>query len=444
MRPHVEKVLCGEYDLPANLELMEAPKTVLDIGANVGAFTAWALAQWPDARVEAFEPVPQNFEVFLQNHDPDSRVSLGTYAVMSFTADSLVMYRGERNPGACAAFDNGEQKVTDTFRVPAIAACALPPCEFIKIDAEGAETQILRELDLSKAKVIAYEWHGNDRRIECEELINEREGHCFELVRETVLEHERGICVWALEGAVRPRVPQAYVPGTPKKVMLGLPVYGGYDPHFITSLMEFLIHRIPVGTAIKTCIGDSLVSRARNRIAAAFLRSDCTHLLFLDTDLIFSPEHIARLVSHNEPIVAGLYPKKQRELGWVCNLLPGVEMDERGLKPVRYAGTGCLLIAREVLEAMIVRWPEIEYDPDDGDEAGVKWDLFPTGVHVCPETGRRRYLSEDWWFCQRALELGYTVWMDTQVILKHVGPMVYPVDSLEGFTDPVPDSDCHE
>lgn len=437
MRGHVEKVLCGEYDLPANLELVEAPATVLDIGANVGAFTAWALTQWPEARVEAFEPVPENFEVFLQNHDHDTRVSVGTYAVMSFTADSLVMYRGE-NVGGHSAFDIGEQQVTKSFRVPSISAGSLPACEFIKIDAEGAEVQILTKLDLSKAKVIAYEWHGHDRRIECEELINEREGHWFELVRETVLPGDRGICVWALEGAVRPRVPKAYVPGTPKKVMVGLPVYGGYDPHFITSLMDLLVQRIPVALAMKTCIGDSLVSRARNRIAAAFLRSDCTHLLFLDTDLIFSPEQIARLVGHDEPIVAGLYPKKQRELGWVCNLLPFEAMDERGLKPVRYAGTGCLLIAREVLEAMIVRWPEIEYDPDDGDEAGVKWDLFPTGVLACPKTGRRRYLSEDWWFCERALQLGYKVWMDTQVVLKHVGPMIYPVDSLEEFSDPAP------
>jgi hypothetical protein len=220
------------------------------------------------------------------------------------------------------------------------------------------------------------------------------------------------------------------------KLFLALPVYGGYDPLFVNGLMG-LVRNPPCEMVVHPVIGDSLVARARNRAAAKFLASDCTHLLFLDTDLIFDAAQIARLISHGEPVVAGLYPKKQVELGWVCNLLPGVEMDERGLKPVRYAGTGCLLIERSVLEAMRERWPELEYDPDDGDEPGVKWDFFSCGVYRCPETGLRRYLSEDWWFCQRVLDLGLKVWMDTQVILKHVGQAVYPLQALDSFAEEI-------
>jgi len=220
------------------------------------------------------------------------------------------------------------------------------------------------------------------------------------------------------------------------KLFLALPVYGGYHPHFVASLMHLIAHR-PCEMVIRPCVGDSLVARARNRLAAQFLASDCTHLLFLDTDLIFSVEHVARLISHGEPVVAGLYPKKQAELAWVCNFLPDSECDDRGLHPVRYAGTGCLLIAREVLEAMRDRWPELAYDPDDGDESGRKWDFFACGVRQCPETGRRRYLSEDWWFCQRVLDLGHRVLMDTQVVLKHCGDAIYPLQEIESFADAV-------
>ena len=222
-----------------------------------------------------------------------------------------------------------------------------------------------------------------------------------------------------------------------KKVFLAMPVYGGYDPHFVTSLLD-LVQSPPCPMVVHPVIGDSLVARARNRAAARFLETDCTHLLFLDTDLIFSRDHIARLVSHDEPIVAGLYPKKQVELAWVCNLLPDTEPDERGLQPVRYAGTGCLLIAREVFEAMRSAHPDLAYDPDAGDEGGGKWDFFRCGVYLCPETGTRRYLSEDWWFCQMALDLGYQVLMDTEVILKHVGNIAFPIDTLESFADPTP------
>lgn len=220
------------------------------------------------------------------------------------------------------------------------------------------------------------------------------------------------------------------------KLFLGLPVYGGYDPHFTLSLLD--LARSPVcKMVIRPCVGDSLVARARNRLAAQFLRTDCTHLLFLDTDLIFSNEQLRRLISHDEPIVAGLYPKKQIDLQWVCNHIEGSEPDARGLQPVRYAGTGCLLIARAVLARMIAEYPELAYDPDDGDEPGTKWDFFSCGVWTCPETGRRRYLSEDWWFCQRALDLGYQVLMDTGVVFKHVGQAVYPLQPIESFADPV-------
>ena len=115
------------------------------------------------------------------------------------------------------------------------------------------------------------------------------------------------------------------------KLFLALPVYGGYNAHFVHSLLQLVATPRPYEIVIRPCVGDSLVARARNRLCAAFLASDCTHLLFLDTDLIFSAEHVNRLVEHARNglgIVCGLYPKKQRELGWVCNLLDTAEPPE--------------------------------------------------------------------------------------------------------------------
>lgn len=221
------------------------------------------------------------------------------------------------------------------------------------------------------------------------------------------------------------------------KLFLALPVYGGYDPHFTACLMNLITHR-PCEMIVRPHVGDSLVARARNRLAAQFLRSDATHLLFLDTDLIFSVDQVARLIAHDVPLVAGLYPKKQKELGWVCNTLDEPqETRENGLLPMKYAGTGCLLVAREVFYRMIENLPGIEYDPDDGDAPGVAWDFFATGVWKCPNSGRRRYLSEDWFFCQRARDLGIEVLVDTQVVLKHVGQAVYPLQELEEYGEPL-------
>lgn len=216
------------------------------------------------------------------------------------------------------------------------------------------------------------------------------------------------------------------------KLFLALPVYGGYNAHFVACLLQLVAAR-PCEMVVRPCVGDSLVARARNRLCAEFLASDCTHMLFLDTDLIFSVDHVRALVEHAQKpgveVVCGLYPKKQLELGWVCNVLDE-EQPERpdGLQKVKYAGTGCMLISREILNAMRLALPEIEYDPDEGDTPGIKWDFFATGVRSFGD--RRRYLSEDWMFCQRVLDLGHDIWMDTGTVLKHVGEFVYPLPGL--------------
>lgn len=217
------------------------------------------------------------------------------------------------------------------------------------------------------------------------------------------------------------------------QLFLALPIYGHVHAPFALSLLNLTARR-PCDMVIRPCIGDSLVARARNRLAAEFLASDCTHILWLDSDLIFSPEHIAELVRHGErhPLVCGLYPKKQKDLGWVINLLDQPQKpDEQGLHKIKYAGTGCLLIAREVFERMRAAHPEIEYDPDEGDTPSVKWDFFSCGVVKFPD-GRRRYLSEDWYFCQRALDLGYDILCATGVVMKHCGEAIYPLQDIEG------------
>lgn len=238
-------------------------------------------------------------------------------------------------------------------------------------------------------------------------------------------------------------IPEPLNPSSLPRLFLAVPIYGGVDPHFFRSVLELMTaeHR-PYHLRIRDYIGDSLVCRARNRLVADFLESDSTHLFFVDSDLIFSEEHVARIADHaarGVPIVAGLYPKKQRALGWVCNVLdPSPAPDEHDLQPVKYAGTGFLCIAREVFEAMMAAYPEARYDPDDGDGVlGDLWDFFPVGIRECPETGRRRYLSEDWWFCQRALDMGYQVMMDTRVVCKHVGQFVYPFDSIQNFAEEI-------
>lgn len=193
------------------------------------------------------------------------------------------------------------------------------------------------------------------------------------------------------------------------------------------SLMKFQANP-SVESSLNLKVGDSLVSRARNCLAADFLESDCTHLLFIDSDLIFSAEHIERLVSHDVDIIGGCYPAKaEGKIKWIVNSHSEPRhILENGLQEMRYVGTGFMLIKRRVFLRMIDEF-DLSYKPDESSR-DVEWDFFAVGPYQFPD-GSRRYLSEDWYFCQRALDLGFKVWADTRVILRHIGQAIYPLQS---------------
>lgn len=209
-------------------------------------------------------------------------------------------------------------------------------------------------------------------------------------------------------------------------LFVAIPAYGSMPYEFLRSLMAFEVEHT-MDASIRLLPGDSLVSRARNTLTAEFLKTDCTHLLFIDSDLVFDAKQVQRLLDHDLDVVGGCYPKKQQgPLEWVCNIRPGVETPTSdGLQEVRYIGTGFMMVKRAVFERMMAAHPEIAYRPDPR-PTETEWDFWAVGPYQDAQ-GFRRYLSEDWYFCQRWLDLGGKVFADTRVILKHVGQAVYPL-----------------
>jgi len=220
-----------------------------------------------------------------------------------------------------------------------------------------------------------------------------------------------------------------------KRVYICSPIYGGVDPHFFKCVLKLQqeLNTKSIHGVLDFLTGDSAVGRARNALTARFLKTDCTHLLFLDSDLVFSGDQISKLLSHNEPIVGGLYCKKATGLPvqFVLNACyEPIPMRPDGLQEVRYLGTGFICIAREVFEKMIeVYGEEISYKCD-ADPKVTEWDFWAMGVYRYPD-GSKRWLSEDWLFSQRALDLGYKVYADMSVLAKHSGNILYPLDYQE-------------
>lgn len=212
------------------------------------------------------------------------------------------------------------------------------------------------------------------------------------------------------------------------KLFIGLPVYNQMHSETVQCLNRIMIDP-PCSFHVGMNIGDSLVSRSRNTLTADFLDSDCTDLLWIDSDLVFSGEQVARIASHDVDVAGGFYPKKQEgSLQWVCNCLdgdPGKPDPITKLQRVKYIGTGFMRVRRRVFEMMIEDYGKDIGFISDGTQRK-EWDFWSVGVHKFKD-GSRRYLSEDWMFCQRWLDMGHQVYADCGIVLRHIGQAVYPL-----------------
>ena len=163
---HVQKVLDGEYDVP----YQATNPVVLDIGANVGSFAAWAMQKWPDCHVHCYEPLPDNFELLKRNlgqFEP-ARVTLNNFAVGD--PELKLLFRGRNNCGEASFYDIGEQ-TTEAVEVESKPPSILPDAQIMKIDTEGSEIDILSRLPKIDCDVVMLEYHSDANRRRIDQLL---------------------------------------------------------------------------------------------------------------------------------------------------------------------------------------------------------------------------------------------------------------------------------
>lgn len=171
MKPHMERIWKGEYEVP----LSEHPRTILDIGGNIGGFTVWAKEQWGNATVYAYEPCRDNAALFRFNTAHFRDVVL-TEAGVRAEAGVQWLSHGTN----CGEHSFHFQSATGE-KVPVLAAREMPACELVKLDCEGSELEILRELDLSEARAVVLEYHKHEDRDELVKLMESCGFNLFEL-----------------------------------------------------------------------------------------------------------------------------------------------------------------------------------------------------------------------------------------------------------------------
>lgn len=201
-------------------------------------------------------------------------------------------------------------------------------------------------------------------------------------------------------------------------LLISTPGYGGQvTTPWATSALALQEQALRSGFDIGWLVtaGESLVTRARNTAVATFLtQTDYERFLFIDADIEFSPNDVAKLWAMDEDVAVAAYSMKRLDkpvTAWRDGAL--VKLDElSGPTEVEYAGTGFMMIKRHVFEQMRDAWPEIEHEEGI---VGKCWQFFDIGVVDGVA------LSEDYWFCRRWRELGGRVMLEPSIRLTHWG-----------------------
>lgn len=141
---------------------------------------------------------------------------------------------------------------------------------------------------------------------------------------------------------------------------------------------------------------------ARNEIHNQYLETDYPYLMMIDSDVLFPPLMIERLIAHDLPIVGGWYKNKNRLKQYDPHPIVYDFVSEptnfkhrekpgSGLERVDGMGAGCWLMTRAVAEAL-GRSP---YDMNNG--------------------------GEDLRLSKKLMELGIPLFVDWDIACAHIG-----------------------
>jgi hypothetical protein len=242
-----------------------------------------------------------------------------------------------------------------------------------------------------------------------------------------------------------------------RSLFVATPMYGGQcSGMFARSIADLsaLCQHYGIPLQLYFLFNESLITRARNYCCDEFLRSKASHLMFIDSDIGFDPRDVIALLGMQSEesdydIIGGAYPKKT--ISWEKvktavdkgfadddpNVLEKFVGDyvfnpkgNQGFIPLNRPvelleiGTGFMMIRRKTLETFANAFPEYSYRPDH-----VRTEAFDGSREIMQffqaEIVEKRYLSEDYWFCQKVQELNLKTWLCPWMRLQHAGTYVF-------------------
>jgi len=244
------------------------------------------------------------------------------------------------------------------------------------------------------------------------------------------------------------------------KLFVATPCYGGVCHGLYTkSILDLqnVMNKYGVEVKFSFLFSESLITRARSYLVDEYLRSDFTHMMFIDSDIHFNAQDVLAMLALDKELITATYSKKtinwkniiaavkshpeitpseiEQLMGdFVFNPVPGTK-SFNVTEPIEVmdAGTGFMMIKREVFDQFREAYPHLKYKPDHvGQEHfdGSRYihHYFDTIIDSKESVlggGSDRLLSEDFAFVQLYRKIGGVVWLCPWIKLGHCGTVEF-------------------
>lgn len=236
-------------------------------------------------------------------------------------------------------------------------------------------------------------------------------------------------------------------------VFISTPCYDGMlSMSYTLSILKLIrkLNSMNIKYHIDLIGNESLIPRARNNSLGRFMKTNYSHLLFIDADIEFQPEALIDIINFNKDVVCCSVPTKN--INWerikesITNEDTRESYESRGLRfaynkmnqqnnidensntnendnfiQVQHAGTAFMLIKREIIVKLYDKHPELMIRSAQLNNSIV------CGLFCCM-IQNKIYLSEDYSFCERVRNIGGEIWVNTSHNLNHIGRMIFRSD----------------
>jgi FkbM family methyltransferase len=206
----VIKEVCLDRDYEGGGIRLEDGWTILDVGAGIGDFSVSVAQRLPGSRVIALEPFAASRQVLLDNIRLNRvpNVQAFAYALGAGSgAHRLRAGRAEPGQSSTARLGRGvtamEEEVPGRSLRDLFGELGIERCDFLKMDCEGAEYEILMAADeatLTRVRHIALEYHDRYTRHDHRELAEFLEGKGYRVRTEPSPAHREIGYLFAAHG----------------------------------------------------------------------------------------------------------------------------------------------------------------------------------------------------------------------------------------------------